>query len=303
MLSLDVEADGVLVDETGRTYRLCTNRAAYRACNGVVKALVDNSDQGLCSCCRLNRTIPIIEGREENIVPWKALEQAKRRMVAGVCKLGLSVDSGSDGPMRFDFLEDKRTHPDVLEHFVTTGHKLGVITINVAEADDIQQVQQRELLGERYRTLLGHFRHEAGHFFYGQLVVDPESFAATFGDPTVDYNGALEAYYQAGPSTGWESRYVSAYASSHPLEDWAECFAHLLHIEDSLETAVDQGLLEDPGSATAARLRAWMHFSLQLNEVVRCLGLRDPYPFVLTHEIIAKLEFVASSVHAAVGRG
>ena len=199
MLSLDLQADGVLTDADGTTYRLCANWAAHRACNGIVEASLDNSSDSLCRCCRLNRTIPIIEGREENLLRWKRLERAKRRMIAGVSKLGLSVETGSHGPMRFDFLEDKRSHPDVLEHFVTTGHKDGVITINVTEADEIQRVQQRELMGERYRTVLGHFRHEAGHFFYGDVVRDLDTFTQLFGDPNLDYTTALETYYANGP--------------------------------------------------------------------------------------------------------
>ena len=299
LLSLDLQRDGVLTDEQGKAYRLCGNRAAYRACNGVVESTLDNSGKALCGCCRLNRTIPVIEGRPENIPRWKRLENAKRRMIAGVCKLGLSVDADGNSPMRFDFMEDKRSHPDVLEHFVTTGHKDGVITINVTEADDIQRVQQRELMGERYRTVLGHFRHEAGHYYYGQLARDPGAFASMFGEPTTDYESSLQSYYQQGPQAGWEERFVSAYASSHPLEDWAECFAHYTHIRDTLETAVVQGLAEDPGEGVRATLDAWMRFSVKLNEVSRSLGLRDVYPFLLTPVIIDKLEFVDAAIAEA----
>lgn len=303
MLSLDLQADGVLTDADGTTYRLCANWAAHRACNGIVEASLDNSSDSLCRCCRLNRTIPIIEGREENLLRWKRLERAKRRMIAGVSKLGLSVETGSHGPMRFDFLEDKRSHPDVLEHFVTTGHKDGVITINVTEADEIQRVQQRELMGERYRTVLGHFRHEAGHFFYGDVVRDLDTFTQLFGDPNLDYTTALETYYATGPQPGWEQNYVSAYASSHPLEDWAECFAHYLHIRDTLESAAVQGLIEDPEPGLEHQLEAWVRFAVQLNEVSRGLGLRDPYPFVLTPSIIAKLSFVDTAIRSAVQPG
>ena len=303
MFSLTVQPDGVMTDDRGKAYRLCANWSAHRACNGVVEALVDNSGVGLCSCCRLNRTIPIIEGRPENIPRWKSLERAKRRMIAGVCKLGLTVTPSDGVPMRFDFLEDKRSHPDVLEHFVTTGHKDGVITINVTEADDIQRVQQRELLGERYRTVLGHFRHEAGHYFYNHLVQAVGEFADTFGDPADGYQSALEDYYARGPAAGWEYNYVSAYASSHPLEDWAECFAHYLHIDDTLETAVVLGLVEEPGPRLPDRLDSWVRFSLQFNEVSRSLGLRDAYPFVLTPPIIAKLEYVERSIAAVTEAG
>lgn len=296
VLSLDGDEDG-WVDADGNRYRPCDNRAEWRVCNGVVEA---GSQDTRCSCCRLNRTIPSMS-REENRLRWRRLEAAKRRMVAGVSKLGLDVNSS--GGMRFDFLEDRRSHPDVLEHFVATGHKDGVITINVIEADEIQRVQQRELMGERYRTLLGHIRHEAGHFFYPQLVTDHDSFTALFGDPSADYESALNAYYQSGPAEGWELAHISAYASAHPLEDWAECFAHLLHIEDTLETAICYGLAEDPGSDPRQRLAAWTRFVIPLNELGRSLGQRDHYPFILTPVVIDKLLYVQHTVALAAAAG
>ena len=295
MLSLDTDDDG-WIDGEGNRYRPCANRAEWRVCNGVVEA---DSNETLCSGCRLNRTIPSMS-RGENVLRWKRLEAAKRRMIAGVSKLGLDVNSG--GGMRFDFLEDKRSHPDVLEHFVTTGHKDGVITINVLEADEIQRVQQRELMGERYRTVLGHIRHEAGHFFYPQLVTDPGGFTALFGDPSADYDQALNRYYEEGPADGWEQRHISAYASSHPLEDWAECFAHFLHIEDTLETAICYGLSPDPAQDPRERINAWARFVIPLNELGRSLGQRDHYPFILTPVVIDKLLYVQAAVARAAGR-
>jgi hypothetical protein len=295
MISLDVAEDGALLDADGRRYRPCANREQFRVCNGVVD---ESSGAALCSGCRLNRTVPVAE-RSENILRWKRLEAAKRRMLAGVSNLGLDVNTGSNGGLRFDFLEDKRSHPDVLEHFVSTGHKDGVITINVLEADEISRVQQRELMGERYRTVLGHCRHEAGHFFYQHLVRDLGSFTAVFGDPALDYDAELRRYYDHGPEVGWEERYISSYASSHPLEDWAECFAHFLHIEDTLETAICYGLAEDPGNDPRDRLIRWAQFVIPLNELGRSLGQRDHYPFILTPVVIEKLLYVQSAIAAA----
>ena len=151
--------------------------------------------------------------------------------------------------------------------------------------------------------MLGHFRHEAGHYFYNHLVQAVGEFADTFGDPADGYQSALEDYYARGPAAGWEYNYVSAYASSHPLEDWAECFAHYLHIDDTLETAVVLGLVEEPGPRLPDRLDSWVRFSLQFNEVSRSLGLRDAYPFVLTPPIIAKLEYVERSIAAVTEAG
>ncbi len=276
------------VDAQGHRFRPCANRRDYRACNGIVA--VDDSHP-LCSGCRLNRTIPSMT-RRENVQRWKHLEAAKRRMIAGVSRLGLDVNTG----LRFDFLEDKRSHPDVQEHFVATGHKDGLITINVIEADELERVKQREIMGERYRTVLGHFRHEAGHYFYMDLVKHMADFERVFGDPFADYDDSMQRYYANGPAAEWQHNYISAYASSHPLEDWAECFAHLLHIEDTLETAACYSFIDDPGADTRAKLDCWARFAIPLNEISRSLGQRDAYPFILTETVIAKLLFIADSI-------
>ena len=289
MLSLDDNGE-TWADANGLRYRPCDNRRDYRVCNGVVEV---SDSHRLCSACRLNRTIPNME-RPENRLRWRRLETAKRRMIADVSKLGLDVNSG----LRFDFLEDQRSHPEVQEQFVATGHKDGLITINVLEADELERVKQREMMGERYRTLLGHFRHEAGHYFYPTLMSHSQGFEALFGDPGLDYGAALTRYYEQGPPADWQDRYISRYASSHPLEDWAECFAHLLHIEDTLETAVSYELLADPGPSIAERLSAWARFAIPLNELSRGLGQRDYYPFILTATVIEKLTFVKNAIVA-----
>lgn len=291
MLSLDDDGES-WVDANGVRYRPCDNRRDFRVCNGVVEI---TDSHRLCSACRLNRTIPTME-RAENQLRWRRLEAAKRRMIADVSKRGLDVTG-----LRFDFLEDKRSHPEVQEQFVATGHKDGVITINVLEADELERVKQREMMGERYRTVLGHFRHEAGHFFYPVLMKHCSGFEVLFGDPNTDYGAALTLYYENGPPDDWQSRYISRYASSHPLEDWAECFAHLLHIEDTLETALTYGLIPDSGSSIAERLSCWARFAIPLNELSRGLGQRDYYPFILTETVIEKLSFVSDAIEAHRG--
>jgi hypothetical protein len=302
LLSFDVEPDGTLVSTDGQRYNLCANRAQHEICNGV--SPVEGGDR--CRSCALNRTIPTLR-RKKNLARWHRLEAAKRRMISGLSELGLQVDAAtvdSAVGMRFDFLEDRRSHPDVLESFVSTGHKNGVITINVMEADDVQRVKQRELMGERYRTLLGHFRHEAGHFFYPQLVTDIAGFAQVFGDPAADYDAALKLYYQHGPPARWESRFISAYASSHALEDWAECFAHYLHMQDALETATARGL--SPAARHCSiedQLLLWTDLSVSLNELSRSLGLRDAYPFALTPGVAVKLGYVHDCIAAFSAAG
>jgi len=193
-------------------------------------------------------------------------------------------------------MEDQRSDPNVMESFVSTGYKDGVITINVTEADDIQRVRQRELMGERYRTVLGHFRHEAGHYFYTPLVTTPEAFSSIFGDPSEDYNAALESYYARGPDAGWDQHFITAYASSHPLEDWAECFAHYLHIQDTLDTAAQRGIISEPGASLKQQISNWGELTVSMNELSRSLGLRDPYPFVLQQPVISKLAYVEACI-------
>jgi hypothetical protein len=298
MFSLDAQPDGRLKDSDGNLWQLCSNRELHQVCNGLAEAATPGA---LCAGCALNRTIPVLD-RPENLRRWKKLESAKRRMITGLSRLGLDVRSkinSHSAGMRFDFMEDQRSHPDVLETFVSTGHKNGVITINVVEADDVQRVQARELMGERYRTLLGHFRHEAGHFFYNELTPDSAAFIQLFGDPSQDYDSALEAYYRDGPAADWGRNFISAYACSHPLEDWAECFAHYLHMRDALTTATACKLATISDSAgLSEQLQAWSGLSMRLNEISRSLGQRDAYPFIITAEIAQKLTFV----HEAIAR-
>ncbi len=304
MLSVSKTPDGTLSDGEGNLFQLCANRRLYGVCNGLVPLAEHSDTTALCTTCQLNRTIPVVT-RKKNLSRWQRLESAKRRCVAGLGAIGLQVDAGNGnhaGPMRFDFIEDKRSHPDVLEQFVSTGHKDGLITVNLMEADEIQRVQQRELSGERYRTLLGHFRHEAGHYFYPQLVTDSARFVTLFGDPTLNYETALRIYYDNGPPPDWGQLFISAYASSHPLEDWAECFAHYLHLKDTLETAIAYGLItpKTDSDGMPGQLALWSDFIVSLNETNRSLGLRDPYPFVINGAVAEKLTFVQQTIDALV---
>lgn len=276
-----------------RSVRLCTNRQQHAVCNAIVEA---DDDAQYCIACRLNRTIPDLT-RSPNLARWRRLEEAKRRLIFSLLELGLPLTAPVGGYPRglcFEFLEDKRTNHLVEEEFVTTGHREGVITINVLEADDIQRAWQREQSSERYRTLLGHLRHEAGHYYYELLAQrDPAGFEALFGDPNRPYNEAIQAYYDQGPPADWTRNYISAYASTHPLENWAECFAHYLHVTDTLETAVQRGITPPPVDPNDIEwlLAAWDGLSVTINELNRGLGLRDAYPFVVTPAIADKLRF------------
>ncbi|WP_405241750.1 zinc-binding metallopeptidase family protein [Lentisalinibacter salinarum] len=272
-------------------YLFCLNREWH--CNWLLDA---GDSSGYCASCRLTRTLPNL-ARDDNLMLWTRLEGAKRRLLYDLLSLGLSID---EQRLRFEFLEDKRTNPMVREMHVYTGHRDGVITINVAEADDAAREAIREAMGESYRTLLGHLRHESGHYYWSVVVDTEESLAecrSLFGDEREDYQAALQRYHGRGPAAGGASAYVSDYASSHPTEDWAECWAHFLHIADTLETAANAGLLlADVSVRDEHWLDHWTEVVVALNELNRSLGLRDAYPFSLSPVVRDKLAFIRRRV-------
>ena len=182
------------------------------------------------------------------------------------------------------------------EQYVATGHHNNIITINIAEADDAARHEAREQMHELYRTVLGHLRHESGHFYFNLLTASPERLLecrALFGDEREDYQAALNNYYATGPRTGWNEQFISAYASSHPAEDFAETFAHFLHITDALESAHAGGLIAETAQAGNDNwISAWIELAITLNEVNRSLGADDAYPFLLSEPVKQKLKFI-----------
>ena len=276
---------------------VCRNRPEYAVCNWLIPP---GDPSEFCLACAMNRVIPNL-AVVDNFKLWGRMEQAKRRMLYGVLHLKLPVAGDAIRPaLGFEFLEDKRDNPLVEDEFVMTGHRAGTITINIREADDSRRHAVREAMRERYRTLLGHFRHEIGHYFYYLFAeTATDEFRALFGDERADYGAALNRYYAQGPVEDWSGHYISAYASAHPLEDWAETWAHYLHILDGLETARENALGPAPlGQSWDAQLTAWMEIALKLNELNRSLGTPDPYPFVLTSTVQAKLAFIHRRVEA-----
>jgi hypothetical protein len=239
-------------------------------------------------------------------------ERAKRRVLVQLMELGLP--GIRDGALAFDLLSSA-------ERPVTTGHADGVITIDLAESDDARREARRAQLGEPYRTMLGTLRHELGHYMQPLLLVGDEAWTACrslFGDDRVDYGEALERHYTDGPPLDWEDRYVSAYATMHPWEDWAETFAHYLHITDTLETAAEFGVavegpravvaddslaavpMADPGEHDfATLLGSWLPLTYALNAINRSMGRDDLYPFALAPAVVKKLSFVHQRVLAA----
>lgn len=278
-------------DTPGAGLAVCANRSNAVRCNWMPKP---GNARGLCLSCALSKTIPTLS-KPENHGRWRKLEAAKRRLIYDLLRIGLPVD---DSRLKFEFKEDRRTNPDVSDQHVTTGHAAGVITVNAAEADEVFREQMRQIMNEPWRTLIGHLRHESGHYFFEEVVdaKNRKEARTLFGDETLSYEAALANYYQNGPAADWNQRYISAYASAHPAEDWAECWAHYLHIRSVLEVAADARIL------SKGRGGNWydkfIELVLTLNEIMRALGLPDAYPFVLTDPVAKKIEFV----HRAIAR-
>ena len=300
----------------GRKYRLCENYVKHNVCNWAMPA---DDPNPLCLSCRLTRVIPDL-GKPGNKEAWYKLEAAKRRLVYSLLRLGCPLKSKAEDAqngLAFEFLADPETPGAPPVH---TGHASGVITLNVGEADDAERERRRVDLHEPYRTLLGHFRHEVGHYYWERLVQGSPRlarFRELFGDERRDYAKALEEHYRNGPPADWQQRFVSAYATAHPWEDWAESWAHYLHTSDTLEIAAACGLALRPPRPDEPTLRYptaprgdgaepfdkviadWFSLTYVLNNLSRSLGQPDAYPFVLSAPAIEKLRFVHQTIAAA----
>ena len=307
-VALDPAAGGV-------RYRLCNNYTHYAVCNW---AIPEHDPNGYCLACRLNQDIPD-PNDPAALSSWQGLEIAKRRLVYTLLELGLPIETRQERQQRGLAFAFKSDGPDGEK--VLTGHCDGLVTINLKEADGPAREQMRVALGERYRTLLGHFRHESGHYYWDRLLKDSPQLAdyrALFGNEEEDYAEAVKRHYES-PKQNWADEYVSAYATMHPWEDWAETWAHYLHMVDTLETAQSFGVAIRPqavgGAAaeavTSGRVHfekfehligAWVPLTVALNSLNRSMGLSDVYPFVLGERVIAKLRFVHEVVERA-GQG
>lgn len=313
-----IERDGEVWRALGRPkgrYRFCAN-AAHDACNWLVPA---DQEGEFCLACRHNRIVPDLSV-EVNLRKWRKVEVAKHRLIYSLLRLNLPLESNEDreGGLCFDFLADA---PDASAPRVMTGHDEGLITIALAEADDAEREQRRNDLGELYRTLLGHFRHEAAHYYWNCLVRDAGrigAFRDMFGDERPDYAQALKDHYNSAPPPDWQTNFVSAYATSHPWEDFAETFKHYIHIVDTLEMAAAFGMRVRPRLDRTGELQAevdfnpyrhcsihqivdaWLPICFALNNLNRCLGMADAYPFILGPGVIAKLGFMHDLVHRKV---
>ena len=316
-----------LSSDAPTTWRQCRNYENENVCNWMVPA---DDPEPFCRACRLNQLIPNLAD-PHNRVLWARIERAKRRLLYTLFVLKLPVIGRDRDPQQglaFEFLQDPVVDTEFADDAggqrVLTGHHSGLITINIAEADPSAREGMREKMGEQYRTLLGHFRHEIAHYFWSHLIRDTEwlaPFRELFGDEHAGYDQALRRYYSEGPRPDWQQSFISAYASAHPWEDWAETWAHYLHMMDTLETAHDYGFavgghaLREPAAALAdegqraatpyARrigfdelLADWTQLTQALNALNRSMGLRDAYPFALTKPATEKLRFVHRRVVA-----
>lgn len=322
--TLQLEALRPSAADTWRTrqgdqaWRLCRNTVEHQACNWLVEA---DSAQPYCVSCHLNRTVPDL-GNIAHKTLWQRLETEKRWLVYGLRRLGLPVLSrhDSDTGLAFDFLAGELLGFNE-QGRVLTGHNAGLITLNLAEADPVIREQMRHEMAEPYRTVLGHFRHESGHYYWDHLVAGQPCLTEwrnLFGDERQDYASALQQHYDRGAPPNWSNHFVSKYASTHPWEDWAESWAHYLHIVDTLETAFAFGLRIDPLVNHQASMNAeirfdpyrekdfsalidyWLPVTVAMNSLNRSMGHGHAYPFALNAGVVDKLAFVHRVIRGLV---
>lgn len=294
-------------------HRPCTN-AAKGLCNWFVRA--DGNDE-LCPSCALSRVVPDLTN-PDNVAKLAAIEAAKRRLIFNLTRLGLQVLPKTIDPDRGLVFEVRQS---VGDEKVVTGHAGGVITIDVDEADPVHLERQRCQLRENYRTILGHLRHETGHYYFDRLIGDAgqhEAFRAIFGDERADYAAALQTHYSSGGNPNWRAEFISEYASCHPWEDWAETWAHYLHCYATSETARSKGFRSknaatDRDTASFlegsikrddfdAFLQFWEETAILLNEMNRSMGVSEAYPFQLTQVVTDKLFFVHQTIRGATSQ-
>ncbi len=315
--ALEPGTDGSLIPfvDRHRTVAHCANHQ-HNACNW----LVDIGADPLCRACKLNHTIPDLS-LPENLRRWVRIEVAKHRLVYSLMRLGLPVESKIENPeqgIAFKFLAP--IPGDEEQAQIMTGHEEGEITLNVVEADDAVRAAIREQMREPYRTLLGHLRHEIAHYYFERFVKGTENytpFLSVFGDETEDYQEALKRHYANGAPPNWRDNHISAYASTHPHEDWAETFAHYLHMIDTIETAYAFGLRVRPRTGRddnlavaissdpynqadfAAIIEDWLPLTFAVNSMNRSMGIDDLYPFVVAPTVIEKLKSVHQIIRNA----
>jgi hypothetical protein len=317
MAALDPQTQAWHTAESdGPAHLPCENRQ-YGACNWLRPAA---SSDPRCVACQHNHTIPDLSV-PANVANWRKIELAKRYLFYSLMRWRLPIPTRSDEPekgLAFDFLSDVVKQDGTVQP-VMTGHDTGLITLNIAEADDAERENRRTAMGEPYRTLLGHFRHEVGHYYWDRLVRDGgkvERARQLFGDETVNYGEALKRHYENGPPPDWQDSFISSYATAHPWEDFAETWAHYIHMVDALETAKAFGINVRPAPVAGPKdaaavdfdpyfvadaqtlVHAWVPLTVAINSVNRSMGQPDLYPFVLSPPVVAKLQLIDALIHS-----
>lgn len=299
----------IFASNNTNTYRYCANYRQH-VCNWLIPV---NNSTPYCKACDINRTVPN-SNTPNYFAKWQIIETAKHRLVYSLLRLNLPLCNKIIDPekgLAFNFVSNGNT---INSDRVLTGHDNGLITINIAEADDIEREMARKNMDELYRTVLGHFRHEIGHYYWDRLIADTNKqavFRQYFGDETINYELALQKHYAKGVPANWNQFFISPYATTHPWEDWAETWAHYLHIMDTLETAFAFGLSIHPGIAKKSSdhnadintdpytivnfsniLSLWLPLTFAMNSLDRSMGLNDPYPFIIPQKVVVKLHFI-----------
>ncbi|MFZ3582017.1 zinc-binding metallopeptidase family protein [Loktanella sp. DJP18] len=304
---LGFDANAMTMQAVGPDVVLCAN-APDAGCNWLAVVATPGS---FCLACQHNHIVPDAS-MAGNTLRWREVELAKRKLIYGLIRWNLPRPTRLQDPnlgLAFDFLADRQGPNGVTP--VMTGHQSGLITINIAESDDDVRVARRTAMDEPYRTLIGHMRHEVGHFYWAMLVEGSpqiDRYRELFGDERADYATALQRHYDNGAPVGWQQSHISAYATSHPWEDFAETWAHWMHIADGIETAAayemaldGRQVTEDAYTATEVQpvIEAWVPVTVALNNMNRAMGQPDLYPFVLNKPVMAKLQFINDLIHAA----
>ncbi|MTH78159.1 zinc-binding metallopeptidase family protein [Paracoccus aestuariivivens] len=251
-----------------------------------------------CRSCAMTTTVPDLSV-EGNLDLLAQSEAAKRWVLANLARWRWFTNADQGQRVSFQMLSEHARHQEVN---VTMGHADGVITINVVEADDAVRVERQQELGELYRSMVGHMRHEIAHFLFERLAVLPgflDQFRTMFGDERADYAQAITEHYANPKDKG--ATHISKYATMHPHEDWAETSAHILHLVDMTDSLMATGLtgpqIPPPGYDAYADpnaeqlLTVATAVALAVNEINRALDNPDVYPFVLTETTRAKLAF------------
>ena len=294
---------------TDNALKICENSESA-GCNWMAPQGVE-----FCTACQHNHMVPdvTVPGNRES---WRQLELGKRKLIYALQAWRLPRPTRQEDPERglaFEFLAESQNSDGSVNH-IGTGHQNGMITLNLAEGDEVERVERKQDLREPYRTVIGHLRHEIGHYYWMLLVEGGpylDEYRSLFGDETQDYGDALKAYYANGPKPAWEQSYISAYASAHPWEDFAETWAHWMHIVDGLETAAAYGLeFGDSASAGSADnaygatditplVEKWVQVTVAINSMNRGMGQPDLYPFVLSNPVIRKMDFINRVISAS----